>query len=73
MIHNNICFEAYSYYVGSEHGNLNQSHLTISRVTYFILRAPMGKTRQSHQAREKEEREYLKMQLNEPNGKNKER
>ena len=37
---NNTRFWAYLYYsAGTQHGNLYQSSVTTSRVTYFILRA----------------------------------
>ena len=42
LMHNGTCFEDYLYSVGAEHGNLHQSSVTITRVTYFNLRADTG-------------------------------
>ena len=39
IMHNNTCFGACLYSMRTQHGNLHQSHVTTSRVTYFILRA----------------------------------
>ena len=39
QINSNTCFGAYSYFAGTQHGNLHQLSVTMSRVTYFILRA----------------------------------
>ena len=41
-VHNNTCSEAYIYFVGKQHGNLHQSCVTTSRVTYFSLQAHTG-------------------------------
>ena len=41
-MHNNTGFGAYLYSVGTQHGNLYQSSVTTSRVTYFILQADTG-------------------------------
>ena len=40
------CFGACLYSAGTQHGNLHQSPGTTSRVSYFILRAHTGKTRE---------------------------
>ena len=50
MKNNNTYFRAYSYSVGTQHGNLHPLSVTMSRMTYFILRAHTG-TGASHSQR----------------------
>ena len=38
----NTCFVAYLYSMGTQHRNLHQLSVTMSRVTYFILQAHTG-------------------------------
>ena len=52
---NNTCFKAYLYSTDSQHGNLHQSSLTTSRVTYFILQADTGTCVSHSQYRENSE------------------
>ena len=39
---NDTCFGAYLHSAGTQHGNLHQLSVTLSRVTYFILRSNTG-------------------------------
>ena len=62
------CFWAYLYSAGTQHGNLHQSSITTSRVTYFILRAHTG-TGVSHNKHRKHSGDFWdKMQLTGPEG-----
>ena len=56
---NNTCFGAYLHSTGTQHGNLHQLSVTMSRVTYFILRAHTG-TCVSHSQHRKNSGEVLK-------------
>ena len=64
---NNTCCGAYLYFAGSEHGNLHQVSVTMSRMSYFILRANTG-TGVSHSQQEKLGRGFGKMQVKGPEG-----
>ena len=65
---NNVCFAAYLYFAGTRHENLHQLSVTMSRVTYSILRAHTG-TGVSHSQHRKNSGEVLeKMQVNGPDG-----
>ena len=65
---NNTCVEAYLQSTGTQHRNLHQLSVMMSRVTYFILRAHTG-TGVSHSQHSKNTGEVLeKMQVNGPEG-----
>ena len=51
--YNNTSSGAYVYSTGTQHGNLHQLSVTMSRVTYFILRANIGTSVSRSQAQEK--------------------
>ena len=61
---NNRCFEAYLYSTGTQHKNLHQLPLTISRVTCFILWAQTGTSVSNSQHRKNLGEVLEKMQMN---------
>ena len=59
---NNACFGACLYSAGTQHGNLHQLSVTMSRGTYFILRAkqePVLATANTEKKEEKNSGEVL--------------
>ena len=65
---NNTCFGAYLYSAGTQHGNLQQLYVTISRLTYFILRAHTGTGVRHSQHMKNSEDVMEKLQVNGPEG-----
>ena len=43
-MHNNTCFGTYLYYIGTHHGNLHKSIVTMSRMTYVLFAGRNGET-----------------------------
>ena len=64
---NDTCFGAYLYSAGSQHGNLHHLSVTMSRVTYFILRAHTA-TGVSHSQLRKNPGEIWEQNVGEWNG-----
>ena len=62
------CFGAYLNSAGTQHGNLHQLSVTMSRMTYFILRAHTGTGASHRQHRKHSEEVSEKMQVNGPEG-----
>ena len=60
------CFGAYSYSAVTQHGNLHQSSVTMSRVAYFILRVQTGTCTGHSQHREHSGEVLEKMNVNGP-------
>ena len=62
----NTCFGTHLYSAGTKHGNLHQLSVTMSRVTYFILRSHIGTVVSHSQHRKNLEEVLEKMQVNGP-------